>query len=273
MVLNIIKTCSFLLNRDLLLGGTGTADETQLRMDAGGNCHLGLHSLLIESGKHLVLVDTGVGDKFAGQMEEFGYSGIRAWSEMLAEYGHKVEDVTDVVLTSLHFMHCGGTTSLNGSGEKLELTFPNARVYVGDKQWRNMMNPPQLEENMYFPSDVMEVLKQDKVVPLKEDTKICEGVELRLADAQTAGQIIPYVKDGAQTYIFGGEMFPTSAHLSPGVVEAHCADPLAAAAWKERTLKEASEKGVRVVLPYDEAVACCTVKTTPCYGVGLKVTL
>ena len=65
--------------------------------------------LLIEDGKKLMLIDTGMGDK---QSDKF-FSYYCRWGEdtlesSLKSHGFHPDDITDVFLTHLHFDHCGG---------------------------------------------------------------------------------------------------------------------------------------------------------------------
>ncbi len=70
---------------------------------------LTLRSLIVETDGHIILVDTGWGDK---QDEKFFRHTYLHNGEGLIEglktRGYKPEDITDVVLTHLHADHCGG---------------------------------------------------------------------------------------------------------------------------------------------------------------------
>ena len=81
---------------------TNPADEDNL-IDLCARC------LLIESGDRLILVDTGMGDK---QSERF-FNYYKPWGndnlvDSVIGAGFHPNDVTDVLLTHLHFDHCGG---------------------------------------------------------------------------------------------------------------------------------------------------------------------
>ena len=77
------------------------ADENNL-------CTWALRCLLVEEGNTRMLIDTGMGDKqdekFFSHYEPSGPGLIAA----LNEAGCTPEDITDVLLTHLHFDHCGG---------------------------------------------------------------------------------------------------------------------------------------------------------------------
>jgi glyoxylase-like metal-dependent hydrolase (beta-lactamase superfamily II) len=103
---------------DLVRRLGGSADTVQPRANIP----------LIRSGRELILVDTGSGDKFqptAGKL-----------SASLAAAGIDPASVTKVVCTHAHPDHIGGNLA-PGSG----LMFPNATYYVSAAEWQFWMDP------------------------------------------------------------------------------------------------------------------------------------
>lgn len=92
---------------------------------------MGLWCLLIRSGGKNILVDTGIGDKPNPRFEEiFEIEHPPSLVLSLARHGLKPGDIDMVVLTHLHFDHCGGNTSqIKGSDGQVKIapTFPNAK--------------------------------------------------------------------------------------------------------------------------------------------------
>ena len=115
MKLYPIETGNFKLDGGAMFGvvpktiwnKTNPADENNL-IDIAARC------LLIEDGKRLILIDTGMGSK---QSEKFfGYYslwGTHSMDKSLAQYGFHRDDITDVFMTHLHFDHCGGSVQWN----------------------------------------------------------------------------------------------------------------------------------------------------------------
>ncbi|MEZ4565723.1 MAG: MBL fold metallo-hydrolase [Desulfobacterales bacterium] len=69
-------------------------------------------SLIVRGGGRVILVDTGVGDKLSDKLKKIYDIQTPAGSmaKRLAPFGLRVEDITDVILTHLHFDHAGGST-------------------------------------------------------------------------------------------------------------------------------------------------------------------
>jgi glyoxylase-like metal-dependent hydrolase (beta-lactamase superfamily II) len=96
--------------------------------------HTGVLCLLIETSQGLVLVDTGLGqDDYVhrtGIMRVFQVVTIvpmnreEAAVRQIVRLGYKPEDVRHIVLTHMHFDHCGGLPD-----------FPHARVHVHRREY------------------------------------------------------------------------------------------------------------------------------------------
>lgn len=87
-------------------------------------------SLLIETGLHRVLIDTGAGalsPTTGNLLANLGSAGVKA------------EDIDTVILTHAHADHVGGL--LNGEGRPV---FPHAHYYIGRDEWDFWKGDPDL---------------------------------------------------------------------------------------------------------------------------------
>ncbi|HLE56508.1 MAG TPA: MBL fold metallo-hydrolase, partial [Rhodothermia bacterium] len=85
---------------------------------------LAMRCLLLEGDGRLILIDDGLGHKYDAKFADI-FAVDHEHSTLgrsLSALGFSPEEVTDVVLTHLHFDHCGGSTRLEG--DRLALTFP-----------------------------------------------------------------------------------------------------------------------------------------------------
>ena len=97
---------------------------------------------LIESGQGLILVDTGLGqDDYvhrSGILRLFQVVTIvplnpeEAAARQVARLGYKAEEVRHIVLTHMHFDHCGGLPD-----------FPHAKVHVHRREYEAFHGPPR----------------------------------------------------------------------------------------------------------------------------------
>ena len=102
--------------------------------DENNLCTWALRCLLVESGDRKILIDCGIGNKqdakFRSHFNPFGDISIES---SLEAHGLSPNDITDVLLTHLHFDHCGGALKL--VGEKSVPVFPNATYWSNQKHW------------------------------------------------------------------------------------------------------------------------------------------
>ena len=135
--------------------------------DERNRIRLAMRCLLVEGHGRHILVDDGIGAKFSPKLAdiyrlELGEHTLEA---ALGAADLCVGDVTDVVLTHLHFDHAGGSTAL--SGERLVARLPKARYYVQRRNWDNARHPNLRERASYMPEN-FEPLMEAGVLTLWE---------------------------------------------------------------------------------------------------------
>ena len=118
--------------------------------DANNKIDISLRSLLIEDGKRLLLIDTGIGNKQSDTF--FGHFDVSkqiTLERSLSNYGFHKDDITDVFLTHLHFDHCGGCSEWNAAKTFFQPAFKNARFWSNQEHW-NWATEPNTREKASF---------------------------------------------------------------------------------------------------------------------------
>ena len=101
--------------------------------DENNMCNWAMRCLLVETGNRKVLIDTGIGTKKSNKFYSYYFlNGNDTLLGSLSLKGLEPKDITDVVLTHLHFDHVGGAVVKNNDGV-LVPTFPNATYHVSKK--------------------------------------------------------------------------------------------------------------------------------------------
>jgi len=225
-------------------------------------CAMTMRCLLVDTGSRLILIDTGCGDKHLDYLRYFNLQDLISFDEELKKLGYRCEDVTDVVLTHLHFDHCGACTYYtNKETGELALTFPNAKHWVGEAQWENYLHPNVREGDSYFPENMMPVEKAGKLQLVCENQWICPEVELRLYHGHTIGQLCVYINTDKHTFVFTGDVIPIAANIPVAWISAYDTRPIRSMEDKEKLLKEAAEQKQILVFVHDNYTECCTVKS------------
>jgi len=225
---------------------------------------LTLRSLIVETGEHKILVDTGWGDK---QDEKFFrhvylHDG-EGLIDGLGNRGYRPEDITDVVLTHLHADHCGGSVRRGRSGTGFEMTFPNATYHVSRAQWEWAVKNNPREEDAYPEENILPFSLTGRLNLVDEDCELFEGFTIRICYGHTPGLMIPFINYKGRTLIYTGDLIPTVAHIPLIWNMSYDIESLRTIAEKERLLNEALENDYVLVFQHDQFIECCTVELTP----------
>jgi len=223
-------------------------------------CQLNMRCLLIDTGDKRILIDTGTGDKQLEYLKYYDFKGVINFEFELNQLGYHCSDITDVVLTHLHFDHCGGCTRYNEDRSTIELTFPNAMHWVGESQWKNFLKPNVREGDSYFQENMLPVLEAGKLSLVSENQWICPQVELRIFNGHTLGQLVSYIYYGLKTYVYVGDVIPIAPTVPVSWISAYDTYPITAMNEKKTLLDEAAEKQQILFFEHDAYTECCTVK-------------
>lgn len=225
--------------------------SAKYKVDEKNMCVMSMRCLFIETDKRRILVDTGLGDKHANRLKFYQPFDLKNMVEEIRKIGYAPEEVTDVILTHLHFDHCGACTVFNEKGEAVP-TFPNATYRVSLKQWKNYRNPSLFEKNSFFPDNIEPVYDAGQLQFVVEDTQLDENIRLELYDGHTPGQIAVLFDTPEGNYAFPGDVVPTSLNLSPAWLCGYDNSMVIAMEEKQRFMKKA-RKDKRTLIFYHDA--------------------
>jgi Zn-dependent hydrolases, including glyoxylases len=223
-------------------------------------CKLAMRLLLIDTGKKRILIDSGTGDKQLQYLKYYGFQGVIDFDTELEKLGYRCSDITDVVMTHLHFDHCGGNTRFNNDKTGYELTFSNADVWVGKDQWENFLNPNVREGDSYFKENMMPVAEAGKLKLVESDTRICDEVLVKIMNGHTAGQLVPYICTPNETFVYVGDVIPMAANLPLAWVSAFDTFPITSMQDKEQLLAEAATRNQILFFEHDAYTECCRIE-------------
>lgn len=223
-------------------------------------CRLAMRCLLVNTGEKKILIDTGTGNKQLDYLKYYDFNGVIHFETELNKIGLNCADITDVILTHLHFDHCGGCTIYNNDRSNIEMTFPNATHWVGETQWKNFLEPNVREGDSYFPENMLPVQEAGKLKLVNQNQFVCPGVEIRIFNGHTVGQLVTYIDVDNKTYVYVGDVIPVSATVPVSWISAYDTYPLCSMTEKEALLNEAVEKKQILFFEHDAYTQCCTVK-------------
>ena len=238
--------------------------EKQYPADENNLCNWALRSLLIDTGERIVLIDNGFGDKQSEKfMSRFHLNENKGLERALAEHGYSPADITDMLITHLHYDHCGGGVRYNDDRTGFELTFPNAVYRVGKAQWESAMNPNFREKDSFLKENLVPMMESGQMELIEKDTEILPGIEVRVYNGHTEGQLIPFIRVNGSTVVFVADLLPSVAHIPLPYIMSYDVMPTETLREKERFLEEAVKNGYILFFQHDLYNECCTLQQTP----------
>jgi glyoxylase-like metal-dependent hydrolase (beta-lactamase superfamily II) len=196
------------------------------------------NAYLINTGKRLVLIDTGAGGLFGPTLGKL-MSNLKA-------SGYKPEEVDDIFVTHMHPDHVGGLAE-NGT-----IQFPNAVVHAERHEadyWlsqKNLDSAPDASKGFFkgAMASLDPYVQAGKFVPFEGNAELVPGVRSYTDFGHTPGHTSYVVESNGQKLILIGDLIHvTAVQLDhPKVTIAFDTDPKAAAASRIKVFNQAARE-------------------------------
>lgn len=229
--------------------------------DENNLCNCAMRSLLIIDGDRKILIDNGCGDKQDENFFHFYYlNGDASLINSLEKVDVKPEEITDVLMTHLHFDHCGGGVKWNADKTGYELTFPNANYWTTRQQWDAAINPNSREEPAYPKENLIPMQESGKLKFIEKEGELLPNIEIRIFNGHTVGHIVPVINYYGQKIAYVGDLIPVKANIISSFVSAYDLFPLTTIEEKGKFLEEAYNEKFILFFGHDLYTECCTLK-------------
>ena len=162
-----------------------------------------------------------------------------------------------MVLTHLHFDHCGGTLrAVNGD---LGPMFPKARHWVQEKHWRWAHKPTDRDKASFRPDDFHSLEETGLLELVDGAQEIMPGVRVNPVNGHTSGQQLVEFDTGQGTVAFCADLIPLASQVRVPWIMGYDLNPLLTLEEKRRFLSRATEDDYLLVFEHDIDHECCRV--------------
>ncbi len=233
---------------------------------------LATRNLLLTTGNRKILIDTGMGDKWDEKSKNiYAVDQTNSLEGSLNKLNLKPEDITDVLLTHIHFDHTGGSTMIvNG---KLVPTFPNAKYYVQKKNYEWAVKPSDRDKGSYIKDNFQPLMDEGVLNFIDGEEKFDDEIEFVIINGHTFAQQLIKISDSSNTILYCGDLFPTTSHIPIPYVMGYDLQPLVTVEEKKKILVKAIDENWKIFFEHDPEIAIATVmKDDKGYKVKDKMT-
>jgi len=233
--------------------------ERKMPPDERNRIRLAMNSLLVRSAGKWIVIETGAGDKWdAKRRDIFGFEGEPRLPDKIVARGVRLEDVSLVINTHLHFDHCGWNT--RRVGEKIVPTFPNARYVVQHGELEHARRPNDRDRASYISENLEPVAAAGQWWLLEGDREVAPGVELIRVPGHTADMQCVKLSGGGRTAFFFADLVPTTAHLPYPWILGYDLYPLTTLENKKKWIPQVAREGWLALFGHDPATPAADLR-------------
>ncbi|WP_439558056.1 MBL fold metallo-hydrolase [Dyadobacter sp.] len=264
MKIHIIDTGFFKLDGGAMFGVVpkslwnkqNPADEQNL-------CSWAMRCLLIEDGEKLIMIDTGMGDKQDAKF--FGHYDLHGDATLLGSVrskGFEPEDITDVILTHLHFDHVGGAVRFNKDYTKLTPTFANATYWSNEAHWNWATNPNPREKASFLKENILPLQEAGQLRFIENQVSPFSAIDFIFVDGHTEQMMLPVISYKNKKLVYAADLLPSSFHVPIPWIMSYDMRPLQTMDEKQLVLQKAANAEHVLIFEHDPLYEAAVVVHT-----------
>jgi glyoxylase-like metal-dependent hydrolase (beta-lactamase superfamily II) len=207
---------------------------------------------LIQTKNKIILVDTGIGDyhdekfhkRFAVEVTK------EPIKNALLEFGFNPDQITDLVLSHLHFDHAGGLL------ENSVFPFKKAKLHLHHDHWNYSLAPTPRDtgsfESQFFKPVIESLIKENRVIFHQGSAgTILTDLDYTLNFKTSMGHTPHLMHPYDDKYIYMADLIPTKAHVPVPWVMGYDISPGQTTLDKMEFEKLISEKKLKMIFEHD----------------------
>ncbi|MCC5943651.1 MAG: MBL fold metallo-hydrolase [Bernardetiaceae bacterium] len=274
MDISVIDTGFFKLDGGAMFGVVPKAIWAKLHSpDAHNRCTWAMRCLLIANGKQLLLIDTGFGDKQDEKFKShFDLHGDADLMSSIQKAGYHADEITDVLLTHLHFDHCGGAVRKVGDSAYLP-SFKNAKYWSNRAHWQWATQPNPREKASFLTENILPLEESGQLHFIENEVSPFPNLALHFVNGHTEKQMLPLIQYKGHKIWFCADLVPSSFHVRLPYVMAYDTRPLETLNEKAYYLGKAADENWILYFEHDPSIECARIERTQRGDFKIKETL
>jgi glyoxylase-like metal-dependent hydrolase (beta-lactamase superfamily II) len=267
MKLHTINTGNFKLDGGAMFGVVPKSIWSKLvPADDNNMCTWAMRCLLVEDGNQLILIDTGIGNKQSEKFFSHYYlHGNDSLDTSLAAVGFHRNDITDVILTHLHFDHCGG--AIEKQNNLLQPAFKNATYWSNELHWQWATVPNAREKASFLSENIQPIkesgqlnfIKTNNDLAITDNVQFSDNISIKFANGHTDSMMLPTIQYKNHTIVYMADLLPSAAHLPLPYVMSYDMFPLKTLEEKKLFLNQAVDNNYLLYFEHDANNELCTL--------------
>lgn len=210
-----------------------------------------------------VVIETGFGNKFDKKARGIFSMEDRWISDALNEVNVDRYDITDIILTHLHFDHAGGLTYYDYANDKCDIktplpAFPKADIYVQRTEWEDLQNKKTTMSSKFMPEHLDKVAGCLQFV--EGEAELLPGISVLPVPGHTWGQQAVLFNTEAGKIVYPGDLLPTANHVGLHANMAFDVEPYTNMQTKRVLLETCIENGWKIILAHEPGQPLYTVE-------------
>lgn len=233
--------------------------EGLLPPDSFNRVPMVMRILLVRGHGRTVVVDVGSGGGHSEKNRQiYAFEDTEHLADVIRAHGVEPADVTDVLLTHLHFDHGAGIVEPDGDGWRL--IFPRAAHHLQKSQWQHALQPNARDRASYY-EDRLRVMEREGVLRLYDGPwSFAPGFDLLVFNGHTPGQQLPVIGGEKGPVFFCGDLFPTHHHIPTPYVMSYDLLPLTVMDEKVALLARAVAGQWVLCFEHDAEIGACRIQ-------------